>query len=216
MRFRAAPIAIAAAVALLAAAPADAGFRKQLGAAGMADVTGYAPGIVVDMQYATEHNFTGARLPGYCEPLAFLRRRAARALGRAQMRLAEDGLGLRVLDAYRPARASRAMVRWAVRAGRPELLDGYIARRSNHNRGVAVDLTPIRLETGRSLDMGTKFDAFSTRAWTANASGKPLRNRLRLRAAMEASGFRNYRREWWHYDYGGDPRAPSIDVPLGC
>ena len=214
MGMRAAIVALA--VALIAAAPADAGFRKQLDTAGMVDVTGYAEGVVVDMQYATAHNFTGAVLPGYCEPLAFLRRRAARALGRAQERLREDGFGLRVLDAYRPARATRAMVRWAIRVGRPELLDGYIARRSNHNRGVAVDLTLIRLDTGRSLDMGTKYDALSPRAATLNASGKPLRNRLRLRAAMEASGFRNYRREWWHYDFTGDPRAVPLDLSLGC
>jgi D-alanyl-D-alanine dipeptidase len=32
---------------------------------------------------------------------------------------------------------------------------------------------------------------------------------------MEAFGFRNYRREWWHYDFPG-AAGPARDIPLGC
>jgi D-alanyl-D-alanine dipeptidase len=169
--------------------------------------------IRVEMRYATSNNFTGRRLPGYCKPWALLKRPPARALADVQRRVARDGLGLKVYDAYRPARASRAMVRWALREGRDELLDGYIARRSNHNRGVAVDLTLVRRE--RELEMGTAFDTFSTRSHTLNASGRALRNRLRLKRAMEAAGFHNYSREWWHYDFAG-LRPPALDVGIGC
>jgi D-alanyl-D-alanine dipeptidase len=48
----------------------------------------------------------------------------------------------------------------------------------------------------------TTFDAFGPAA-RANAAGIPedaRRNRERLRAAMEAAGFRVNRMEWWHYD----------------
>lgn len=207
------PFVLAVLIALAAAAPAHAGAFER---AGLVEVVDYAPTVQLDLRYATPDNFTGARLPGYCEPIALLRRRAARALGSAQRRLAGDGLGLRIFDAYRPARATRAMVRWARRTGRSHLLNGYIAVRTNHNRGVAVDLTLVRLESGRPLDMGTGYDAFSSRATTLNASGKVLRNRLRLRTAMNASGFSNYAREWWHYDYRGDRRAAPHDIPLGC
>jgi D-alanyl-D-alanine dipeptidase len=189
---------------------------QELRRAGLRDVRDYAPDVQLDIRYATRENFTGSRLPGYCRPWAFLRRRAARALGRAEERLADDGYGLRVFDAYRPARATRAMVRWARRTGRAHLLGRYIASRSNHNRGVAIDLTLVRLSTGRPVDMGTPFDAFTTRAHTLNARGGALRNRLRLRSAMNAAGFANYHREWWHYDYRGDPRARPLDVTLGC
>ena len=103
----------AVAVLLLTAPGAPAGFRAQLDRAGLADVRAHAPGVQVELRYATADNFTGRRLPGYCVQEPFLRERAARALGRAERRLRGDGLGLRVLDAYRPARASRAMVRWA-------------------------------------------------------------------------------------------------------
>jgi D-alanyl-D-alanine dipeptidase len=92
---------------------------------------------------------------------------------------------------------------------------GYIARRSNHNRGAAIDLTLVDASSGKPLAMGTPFDAFTTRSHTANASGKSLRNRLTLKRAMEAEGFRNYRREWWHYDFAG-AAGPPRDIPLGC
>ncbi|MEA2479693.1 MAG: zinc D-Ala-D-Ala dipeptidase, partial [Thermoleophilaceae bacterium] len=121
---------------------------------------------------------------------------------------------LLVYDAYRPARATRAMVRWAERSGHEWVLaQGYVARRSNHNRAAAVDLTLVR--AGRPLDMGTPYDSFTTRSHTANARGEQLRNRLRLKAAMEAFGFRNYRREWWHYDFPGVTGGP-LDLPIGC
>ena len=201
---------------LLPAAVAEAGFRTQLERRGLADVRDRAGAVQVDLRYATEENFTGARLPGYCTAEPFLRARAARALARAEAGLNADGLGLRILDAYRPARASRAMVRWAERTGREHLLNGWIAARSNHNRGAAVDLTLVRLESGRALSMGTAYDTFSSKSATTAVSGKPLRNRLRLRRALEAEGFRNYRREWWHYDFPSELGAPRLDIALGC
>jgi zinc D-Ala-D-Ala dipeptidase len=195
---------------------AEAGFRTQLDRAGLEDVREHAAAVQVDLRYATAENFTGARLPGYCAAEPFLRARAARALALAERDLNADGLGLRVLDAYRPSRASRAMVRWARRTGREHLLNGWIAARSNHNRGAAVDVTLVRTETGRALGMGTAYDAFSSRSATTAVGGKALRNRLRLRRALEVEGFRNYRREWWHYDYPSELGAPRLDIALGC
>ncbi|MDQ3936444.1 MAG: hypothetical protein M3340_17630, partial [Actinomycetota bacterium] len=66
--------ALALSLALLAlAAPAEAGFRTQLGRAGLEDVRTRAPAIQVDLRYATDRNFTGRRLPGYCAAEPFLR-----------------------------------------------------------------------------------------------------------------------------------------------
>ena len=207
---------LVALLVLLTASAAQAGYRTQLGRAGLTDVREQAEGVAVDMRYATTDNFTGARLPGYCAAEPFLRDRAARALARAHKALGGDGLGLAILDAYRPSRASRAMVRWARRTGRAHLLNGWIAARSNHNRGAAVDLTLIRLETGRALAMGTDYDSLSSKSATTAVGGKALRNRLRLKRALEAEGFRNYRREWWHYDFPAELGAPRLDIALGC
>jgi zinc D-Ala-D-Ala dipeptidase len=161
--------------------------------------------IRVDARYAGSNNFTGAPLPGYDAPRALLRREAARALTRVQDRLRKRGLSLLVYDGYRPVRATLAMVRWAERSGRRSLLnDGYIASRSRHNLGLAVDLTIVDPAVGAPLDMGTPFDTFSESAHTANAEGPVLTNRRILLRAMEAEGFRNYEKEWWHF---------SLDVP---
>ena len=171
----------------------------------LTDVRTLDQSIVVDLRYATANNFTGAPLPGYLANRAFLRREAAAALARVQRNLRPQGLGIKVFDAYRPVRATLAMVDWTQRVNRADLLkDGYIASRSRHNLGLAIDCTLIDLATGRELDMGTPFDTFSAAAHTANASGQVALNRQKLKTAMEKEGFVNYDQEWWHF---------SLDVP---
>jgi D-alanyl-D-alanine dipeptidase len=167
----------------------------------LVDVRSVDSTIRVDARYAGANNFTGAPLPGYDAPRALLRREVAAALGRVQARLRSGGLGLLILDGYRPVRATLAMVDWAERTGREDLLDGYIARRSRHNQGVAVDLTLVDPASGTQLDMGTPFDTFSEAAHTANATGRPLRYRQILVRVMESEGFINYEKEWWHFSY---------------
>ncbi len=171
----------------------------------LVDVRSVDSTIQVDARYATDNNFTGERLPGYEAPRALLRREVAAALGRVQARLGSGGLGLRVFDGYRPVRATLAMVDWAERTGRRELVDsGYIARRSRHNLGVAVDLTMVDLVSGSEVPMGTPFDTFAAEAHTANAEGRVRRYRQILVRAMESEGFQNYEKEWWHFSYPVD------------
>jgi D-alanyl-D-alanine dipeptidase len=178
------------------------------------DVRSLDPTIVVDLRYATANNFTGAPLPGYQANRAYLRREAAAALSSVQRDLRPRGLGLKIFDAYRPVRATLAMVDWTERVHRADLLkDGYIASRSRHNLGLAIDLTLIDLVTGQELEMGTPFDTFSAAAHTANASGLAAVNRQKLKAAMEAEGFQNYDQEWWHYTFNV-PAPLRFDRPI--
>lgn len=180
----------------------------------LAEVQQIDPGIVVDLRYSTANNFTGAPLPGYVSNRAYLRREAATALGRVQRDLQRQGFGIKIFDAYRPVRATLAMVDWTERVNRPDLLkDGYIASRSRHNLGLAIDLTFIDLVTGRELEMGTPFDTFSAAAHTANASGEAAANRNRLKAAMERAGFVNYDQEWWHFSFSV-PNPLRFDRPI--
>lgn len=178
-------------------------------------VTAHAPGIREDIRYATADNFTGAPLPGYDVAAALLRPAAAEALARVQQRLQARGLGLLVWDAYRPVRATLGMVAWAERTGNEWVLDeGYVARRSNHNRGNTVDLTVVSLETGQPLDMGTAYDHFGAASHTANATGEVLENRRILLEAMEAEGWENYAQEWWHFTHPSDDGF--VDIAIGC
>ena len=172
--------------------------------------------IRIDMRYATADNFTGAPLPGYLPGSAWLTEDAADALAKVQHDLASEGLGLLVFDAYRPARATKAMVAWAEATKHTQLLsDGYIARVSNHNRGHTLDLTLVSLGSGKELDMGTPWDTFSEASHYASATGKPMSNRKRLRVAMKKRGFVPYDKEWWHFSLRVETDPPTLDVPYG-
>lgn len=168
----------------------------------LVDIREIAPSIVVDARYATSNNFMAAPLPGYEANHVLLRREAADALARAQQRALVEGYSLKVFDGYRPVRATLAMVDWTDRVGRQDLIrDGYIAARSGHNLGLAVDLTLVDARDGQELAMGTPYDTFTEDAHTANAIGVVARNRALLVRLLEAEGFSNYDKEWWHFSY---------------
>jgi zinc D-Ala-D-Ala dipeptidase len=112
------------------------------------------PTIAQDIRYASQDNFAGRPLPGYGAAECILTRPAAAALKLVQADLAASGLALKVYDCYRPARATRAMVQWALdgraenrrfypRLAKPSLLSGYIASHSRHATGTAIDLTLV-------------------------------------------------------------------------
>jgi zinc D-Ala-D-Ala dipeptidase len=181
--------------------------------AGLVDVHRFGPSIRVNLSYRTKHNETGAPLPGYCENWALMHERAAFNLGQVQRHLRRRGLGLLILDAYRPVRATEALVRWAERTGRGGAVGKYIARRSRHNTGSAVDITLVRYRDGKRLRMGGF--ALGPSSNTYNASGRILRNRLTLKNAMERFGFSAYLNEWWHFEHYIRPDR-YLDVTLGC
>ena len=184
---------------------------------------------------------------------ALLTEPTALALGKAQAALAAQGYGLVVFDCYRPTRAVAAFVDWAKRpdldtdpakrfhapdvAASALFAEGYIAERSSHSRGAAVDVglvpagvapvTPAKVpETGdcrtgtapeeNLIDMGTRFDCFDVKSWYAAKGPTTAQagNRKRLRDAMIAAGFKPYAREWWHFSYPpGDP-GKAFDFPV--
>jgi zinc D-Ala-D-Ala dipeptidase len=169
-----------------------------------------APSIRVRLVYATPENFTGSVLPGYLANRGLLRPEAADALARADRSLRTNGYAVLVLDAYRPVRATRAMVGWAKAAGRSDLIGPYIASRSEHNRGTAVDVTLTGAD-GASLDMGAPFDTFGSGARFANATTEAFANRRLLRDAMGSAGFVPYDTEWWHFSFRVPGAAPLDD-----
>ncbi len=168
--------------------------------------------IALDLRYATANNFTGAPLPGYLAKRAWLRAVTARALLRADATLRAHGYRIVLLDAYRPLRATRAMVTWARTTGHSNLVGPYIASRSEHNTGAAVDVTLGRMDR-TEVDMGTPFDTFGAAARYANASGRPLANRRVLRDVMRTSGFTPYDAEWWHFSIPA-PGAVALDAEI--
>ena len=124
----------------------------------------------------------------------YLRAPAANALSQIQKKLNEQGLGLKIFDAYRPYSVTEKM--WKLIKD-----DRYVAdpkKGSGHNRG-------------KELQMPTGFDNFSDTAhqtFTA-LSGEVLQNRNLLKKLMEQFGFKPLETEWWHYSL---PNATDFEL----
>jgi len=212
------PAAIGAALSVLLAPAACAG-EPPAGFVRLADV---APGIEQDIRYAGANNFTGAPVPGYRASQCWLRREAAWALARAQALAHRRGFDLVVYDCYRPRRAVAAFLAWSKnpdestkdayypRVAKSELFaQGYIAGRSTHSTGLAVDIGV------KGWDFGAPFDYFDRRSWTRSPVGRVAQSsRQRLGALMRSVGFESYPREWWHFSYKGAKTAESFDAEI--
>ena len=191
----------------------------------------YVPRIIQEIRYHSSYNFIGERIDGYEEPCAILSLDAARALKSAANELFAMGYQLKVFDAYRPARAVKHFVLWGIEdqdirmkpyfypdLEKQELFaQGYIAKRSSHSRGSAVDLTLFDMRTGKEADMGSPFDFFGEvshpdyRALT----GEQLRNRKLLRDTMLRNGFLPIDCEWWHFVLADEPYPETyFDFPV--
>jgi D-alanyl-D-alanine dipeptidase len=203
------------------------------------------PTLLEDVRYASCHNFTGRPIPGYLAPVIIVTLPVALALKAVQAELRDFHLTLKIYDGYRPQMAVDSFSRWAedptdqltksefypALDKRDIFVAGYIAKRSSHTRGSAVDLTIVpmpvphqpmwkpgdpvvdgRLPQGQrfadnSLDMGTGFDCLDDLSHTANPT-LPFHaraNRLLLKTLMEKHGFKNYSKEWWHYSFVNEP-----------
>jgi zinc D-Ala-D-Ala dipeptidase len=196
------------------------GVRAQERPAAFVDAATVVPGLIAEMRYAGSHNFVGHPIDGYEAPRCLLTRPAAAALADVARDLAPRGLFIKVFDCYRPTRAVANFVRWArdlkdqkMKAEfypdvdkRTLFRDGYIATQSGHSRGSTMDLT-LAQAGGHELEMGTPFDFFSPKSWTADPSvgAEAHKNRMLLAAAMHRRGFRGYDKEWWHFTLRGEP-----------
>jgi D-alanyl-D-alanine dipeptidase len=165
-----------------------------------------------EIRYATDNNFMGT--PIYTSARAFLQRPAAEALRRASTRLAEQGFGLLVYDAYRPW-----YVTWMFWEATPQQQRMFVAdpsQGSRHNRGCAIDLTLHDHRTIQPVEMTSGFDEFSDRAYPNYPGGTSLQrwHREILREAMEAEGFIVSEVEWWHFDYRDWRKYPILNEPF--
>ena len=179
------------------------------------------PDAILEIRYHSTFNFVGDRIDGYDEPCALLTREAALALKEASDDLMAQGYRIKIYDAYRPQDAVNHFVRWAKDLGDtrmkayfyPEVdksqlfSSGYIAKRSGHSRGSTVDITLFDLSTGKDADMGGTFDYFGDASHYEYKKLTPeqKKNRLILRKAMTAHGFKPISTEWWHFTLIDEP-----------
>ncbi len=188
-------------------------YKKQVktdSAKKMIELKSIIPSIIYELRYATHNNFMRRLMYPAGTNVTFLRHPAALALRKVQEELQTKGLGLKIFDAYRP---------WSVTAKFWELVkdERYVAnpsKGSGHNRGIAVDLTIIHLQTGKELDMGTGFDNFTDTAHHVftQLPEEVLQNRILLKSIMEKNGFRAFESEWWHYFLAEGNRFEILDI----
>lgn len=180
----------------------------------LVDVQRAVPGVVLDVRYATDRNFMGAAL--YDRARAYVVPEAGEALARVQRRLARLGLGLVVYDAYRPW-----SVTWAFWEATPPAQRSFVADPSwgsKHNRGAAVDVGLVAVQTGEAVEMPSDYDEFTSRAAVAYPGGTRRSRHYRaiLREAMLAEGFLPNPTEWWHFDLASWRRYPLLNVPFAA
>jgi D-alanyl-D-alanine dipeptidase len=195
----------------------------------LADV---APEVRQEMRYAGSDNFLGRPVDGYGAAHCWLLAEVAEALRRAAASATEKGWRLVVYDCYRPERAVADFVLWSKDPSdrrmqaeyypgidKPELFRlGYIATRSQHSKGTTVDVgaEAVSPAGAKALDFGTPYDFFGEASWTASrvVSPEARRNRAQLVELIEAEGFRNYRKEWWHFEFETEVDHLPHNLPI--
>ena len=179
------------------------------------------PDAILEIRYYSTYNFVGDRIDGYEEPLALLTKESAAALKEVSDELVTKGYRLKIYDAYRPQKAVTNFVEWAKDLNDTRMKQyfypdlekdvlfpqGYIAEHSGHSRGSTVDLTLFDMKTEKELDMGGTFDFFGVQSHPdyTNITSEQYANRMILRDAMLAHGFKPIDTEWWHFTLANEP-----------
>ena len=202
-----------------------------LDASGFVPVTRIVPDAIQEIRYHSSFNFVGAPIDGYEEPLALMTLEAARALKRASDAAIRRQCRIKIFDAYRPRRAVRHFERclenddlsmkpyFYPQMDKRRLIDEeFIARYSSHCRGSTLDCTLVDMTTGREKDMGSPFDFFSERSYTAytgDLTRLQRANRALLREILLSCGFRGIITEWWHFTLEEEPYPDTyFDFPV--
>ncbi|MBR0170391.1 MAG: M15 family metallopeptidase [Bacteroidales bacterium] len=208
--------------------------KAEMQSSDFVNITDVVPDAILEIRYFGTYNFVGARIDGYEQPTALLTRKAADSLRAVSDDLKAQGYRLKIYDAYRPQMGVDHFVRWGKdlddtlmkRYFYPnEMKDSlfikdYIATHSGHSRGSTLDLTLFDMRTEKEVDMGGTFDWFGreshpdycgnpeTGEYTGengHLTAEQFENRMILRRAMMAHGFKPYDCEWWHFTLKNEP-----------
>src|SRR5689334_23552264 len=164
---------VALAAILAAGSAASGAAQAQKLPAGFVYLRDVDPTIIQDMRYASSNNFVGRPLRGYDAAECVVKRDVGARLKSVQEELALQNLSLKMFDCYRPARAVADMVAWSRDGretpaqkrynpafGKADLFRlGYIAVRSGHSTGAALDLTLVDLKADNTatFDPGKNY-----------------------------------------------------------
>jgi zinc D-Ala-D-Ala dipeptidase len=192
--------------------------QQTLQALGFIELTKVNKNFIIQLPYATPDNFTGKQIyPS--DAKAYLRVPVANALSAANHAFAQQGLTLKIWDAYRPFSAQEQLWQVMPVAGyvaKPVRIGDKLISGSVHNRGGAVDITLAFQTTGMELLMPTAYDHFSERAHRnyMQLSVEQIQHRELLESVMQAHGFIGLATEWWHFDWQASDAFELCDIPI--
>ena len=162
--------------------------------------------VVVDLVYGHDDNFMGQSI--YANPRCFLHADAAACLELAVGYAAEQGLRLKVTDAFRPSEAQ--WVHCGTIRPIPIMSPTHAVARPTAE-GAAVDVTLLDAQ-GSEFDMGGPVDDLTANGHHDAVGITPGQraNRFLLLGIMTAAGFDWYVNEWWHYQLFAPRRYPVL------
>ena len=125
------------------------------------------------------------------------------------------GIGLKIWDGYRPRSVQYIM--FEIFPDPTFVADPNSG--SSHNRGGAVDLTLIDLDSGKELPMPTGFDDFSDMASHSFSDdllppNVATNRRFLKNIMMNVGGLVPYDAEWWHYSIENNKDYPLLDFQM--
>ncbi len=156
----------------------------------LVEVSKMVPSLIIDLRYKSKNNIAGTELydEGFTAKLDI---EAVQAIKTAESDFNKLGFKLVIWDAYRPEEVQKKL---------REICndDRYVAKVSNHTKGLAVDVTLADYENSELVDMGGDHDEFSMETTT----DRQANNRNLLSEIMQKNGFNVNEFEWWHFDFG--------------
>lgn len=172
-------------------------------------VKDYIPDIIVELKYATSQNFTNHVVYDFTE--AYLRYSTVLKLMEIQSELREQGLRLKIWDAFRPLKAQEKL--WAAKPD-PNYVSNPWNGTNSHSRGHTLDITLVDAE-GKELEMPTGFDEFSSYADRdySDCTDAAAQNALLLQEIMERNGFTGLQSEWWHFSENAEYEIERVFDP---
>lgn len=155
----------------------------------------YIPDVFVELKYATSDNITGTIIYSFQD--AYLRYGTVKKLMQVQESLREQGLSLKIWDAFRPAAAQNSI--WEAYPNATFITNPAVTYADN-TYGSAVDITVVDAD-GVELEMPTGFDTYTSLADRnyGDCSEEATKNASMLQDLMEQHGFTYTQTTWWHF-----------------
>lgn len=185
--------------------------RQLEGSNGMINVRLRDESILCYMLFAQEENFCNT--PLYDADVCMLEINTFAKLQTAQQRFMQDGYRIKLNDAYRPQNVQYKL--FDVIPDRTYIANP--ATGSRHNRGLAVDMTLVDMETGLEIEMPSEMHVFGGpgRRDYEGHSDEARKNMEYMTEVMEECGFTSIRSEWWHFmDLSFEENYPVLDIRM--